>query len=81
MGIEMNDVEEMKKGGALRLSFVHGISLPFCITGYGIVLTLREIHSKRRLHFLQKTAIFGSRSGKDLENCYRFKKTPKCANV
>ena len=72
MSIEMNDVEEIKKGGGeLRVSFVHGISLPFCITGYGIVLTLREIHSKRRLHFLQKGAIFGSHSGKDLENCFR----------
>ena len=73
MGIEMNDVQENKEGGGggLRVSFVHGISLPFCITGYGIVLTLREIHSKRRLHFLQKGAIFGSHNGRDLENCFR----------
>ena len=76
MGIEMTDDQENKEGGGaggsgLRVSFVHGISLPFCITGYGIVLTLREIHSKRRLHFLQKGAIFGSHDGKYLEYCLR----------
>ena len=72
MGIEMNDVQENIEGGrGAKLSFVYGISLPFCITGYGIVLTLREIHSKRRLHFLQKGVIFGSHSGKYLEICLR----------